>query len=564
LSNPLDVTVTGCDFLQNDASVYGGGIYLIDATTLTTVTDCHFSGDIASNEGGAIYIDSSPAAFTDCTFSGCSSNDNGGAVCVTGPNPLTFLRCQFDQNSADSGGAIASYELADISLEDCTFDGNEAAYFGGGLSCSNTSLLRATGCDFLGNTARLGGGVGIDSTATSIDSCLFQGNHAEIDGGGMYAHAGDDYLAYCLFWQNTSGRDAAGLLMDSCVADTVRSCTFSANTANQDQMIGEGGGASLREGACFFRNCSFARNVATGGGGLYCYDASCSILGGYFKENAAGLGLGADRLGGAIRGFFSCDIEIVGSIFASDSCADGGALAMTQGGTLDIRNTTMYDNYASAGSASGIHVASDVTGTVERTIISHAPQGEAIECGEDFTLVCCDIYGNAGGDWIDEIADQYGVNGNISEDPLYCNAPAGEYHLHEDSPCAPFSAPNPECDLIGVWPVGCGPASTDEMVGPPQPTLLLRHSPNPMGRTARITYTVPFSLDAPAARVHLAIYDASGRLVHCLVDEEQVAGIHDVSWNGSDSGHQTTNSGVYFCRLQVGSASTVQSVIRIE
>jgi hypothetical protein len=75
-------------------------------------------------------------------------------------------------------------------------------------------------------------------------------------------------------------------------------------------------------------------------------------------------------------------------------------------------------------------------------------------------LTCCDIYGNAGGDWVGAIAGQYGINGNMSVDPLFCDPENLDFTLHGDSPCAPFSPPNPECDLIGAWPVGCAPTPT--------------------------------------------------------------------------------------------------------
>jgi hypothetical protein len=71
------------------------------------------------------------------------------------------------------------------------------------------------------------------------------------------------------------------------------------------------------------------------------------------------------------------------------------------------------------------------------------------------TLVCCDIYGNAGGDWVGPIAGQLGIDGNIWADPLFCDPTNGDFTLQACSPCAPFSPPNPECDLLGAYPVGC-------------------------------------------------------------------------------------------------------------
>jgi hypothetical protein len=96
--------------------------------------------------------------------------------------------------------------------------------------------------------------------------------------------------------------------------------------------------------------------------------------------------------------------------------------------------------------------------TLAECIIAFSTDGGAVYCGSGgaATLACCDVFGNAGGDWFGCIADQYGVNGNFSEDPLFCGDlnPDEPYTLHASSPCAPEN--NPECGLIGAWEVGCG------------------------------------------------------------------------------------------------------------
>lgn len=97
---------------------------------------------------------------------------------------------------------------------------------------------------------------------------------------------------------------------------------------------------------------------------------------------------------------------------------------------------------------------------MKRTIVAFNTEGSAVSCddpGSQPILECCDVFGNAGGDWIGCLEDQYGINGNISEDPLFCAPGNGDLTLQEDSPCGPFSPPNEECDLIGAWPVGCAP-----------------------------------------------------------------------------------------------------------
>jgi hypothetical protein len=75
-------------------------------------------------------------------------------------------------------------------------------------------------------------------------------------------------------------------------------------------------------------------------------------------------------------------------------------------------------------------------------------------------MSCCDIFGNQGGDWIGTFADQYGHNGNICADPLFCDPENDDLTLGGDSPCAAEN--NPECGQIGAWPVGCGPTPAVE------------------------------------------------------------------------------------------------------
>jgi len=96
--------------------------------------------------------------------------------------------------------------------------------------------------------------------------------------------------------------------------------------------------------------------------------------------------------------------------------------------------------------------------TIENTVIAFSTPGVGLLCGPSHVpiLVCCDIYGNAQGDWFGPIASQYGINGNISADPLFCAPEVGDFTLHGDSPCAPGG----ECGLIGAWPVGCDPTPT--------------------------------------------------------------------------------------------------------
>ena len=72
--------------------------------------------------------------------------------------------------------------------------------------------------------------------------------------------------------------------------------------------------------------------------------------------------------------------------------------------------------------------------------------------------------------------------------------------------------------------------------------------PNPFNPMTTIRFDLP-----ERARVSLAVYDLSGRLVRDLVvGEDMDAGRHGVAWKGMNNSGRRVSSGVYFYRLQAG------------
>ena len=99
------------------------------------------------------------------------------------------------------------------------------------------------------------------------------------------------------------------------------------------------------------------------------------------------------------------------------------------------------------------------TPVVTRTIIAFGQTGPGIGCenGAMPVLACSDIFDNAGGDWIGCLAAQYGVNGNISTNPMFCGeqTPGQEYSLDSSSPCIA------ECGIMGAWGAGCSTSAVE-------------------------------------------------------------------------------------------------------
>ncbi len=99
-----------------------------------------------------------------------------------------------------------------------------------------------------------------------------------------------------------------------------------------------------------------------------------------------------------------------------------------------------------------------------------------------------------------------------------------------------------------------GPVSVE--IAAPQEFVLQQNYPNPFNPTTQIRYELP-----KAGHVVLSIFNSLGQEVRRLVDREQPAGYHLVTWNGRDQNGKPVPSGVYHYRLQVGDFVSTKKMI---
>ncbi|MBD3367769.1 MAG: T9SS type A sorting domain-containing protein [Candidatus Eisenbacteria bacterium] len=292
------------------------------------------------------------------------------------------------------------------------------------------------------------------------------------------------------------------------------------------QPSGNGGAVLVGDsGSVYMRDCVLAENEAARGGAAAA-DSSSQLQ------------------------FHYCELS-------GNSAGEGGAL-WSRNAQLALTVCTVAENQAEVGS--GISISGGSLGVMS-SIIAFGGPGEAVAgsaVAPEFD--CSDVFGNQGGDWIGCIAGQNGVDGNRSNDPLFCNAPAGDYTIAEDSPCLDLTgclfSVSPQ---IGCYGVGCTQAGVPD--GPPEPGAveLLQNTPNPFNPATTIRYTLPED-----GRVTLAVYDIVGRLVSTLVDGETPAGRHSVVWNGTDECGHRVASGVYFARLRCDDAVQVSKLVIVK
>ena len=74
-----------------------------------------------------------------------------------------------------------------------------------------------------------------------------------------------------------------------------------------------------------------------------------------------------------------------------------------------------------------------------------------------------------------------------------------------------------------------------------------QNAPNPFNPVTTIRFTIPED-----SRARLVVYDALGRKVRTLIDEDLRASFYTVQWDGRNDGGRMAASGVYFYRLQAG------------
>jgi len=241
-------------------------------------------------------------------------------------------------------------------------------------------------------------------------------------------------------------------------------------------------------------------------------------------------------------------------LFRSCHAGGGGGALFYYACQSTPASTTLFDNGGLYGGVSLIHRS---VVTLTNSIIALGNRGASIYVeggGAEAILACCDIYGNAGGDWVPPFDWQLGINGNICADPRFCDASSGDLRLADDPPCAPGQ--NPACGLIGAWPVGCASGVVGGV--PTGSGAVLWSAPNPFVGGTAIGYRL-----GPASStdgVSVAICDVSGRLVRTL---RAPGATGQLWWDGTDDAGRALPGGIYLLRLAGDGRTVTERVVRI-
>ncbi len=173
-------------------------------------------------------------------------------------------------------------------------------------------------------------------------------------------------------------------------------------------------------------------------------------------ETHAGGALAASGLGN--NGFTELVLEFC--TFHGNFGKAGGALCVDTWARAEMRNCTFSGNWCRPSPSGGgaLVCGGFANVTLENTIVAFSSRGAAIASPSEppfpsVELRCCDIYENAGGDWVGQIADQRGINGNVWGDPGFCDTLNGNFAIQATSPCMPDEML--ACGLIGAHGDSC-------------------------------------------------------------------------------------------------------------
>jgi hypothetical protein len=98
------------------------------------------------------------------------------------------------------------------------------------------------------------------------------------------------------------------------------------------------------------------------------------------------------------------------------------------------------------------------------------------------------------------------------------------------------------------------PSAIGDVYSQPDVFQLFQNYPNPFNPTTIISYQIPKS-----GFVSLVVYDALGREIKTLVNEEKVLGKYSVEFNASN-----LPSGVYFYTLKAGEYISTKKMIIVK
>ena len=360
-------------------------------------------------------------------------------------------------------------------VENTILDGNDFASCITLNSGEDKSSIIA-GLTIQNGYGEFGGGIYIaDNYGATILYNFIHDNEADRYGGGIDArHVTDTVIEYNRIWNNHASNGGGGIHLGARAV-----CRIFRNyiAYNETNFARQGGGIYIYNftDVEILEN-EICHNWSSSGGGLYAWMAKGSIERNHIWDNYG------NAVGGGIALHPDWDepfavMHIANNLIEGNrtgSDGRGGGIYLLQGKTAVINNT-ITGNTAPEQSGSGIALEAGAYADIANNIIADNLGGSGIHLDMpadpnnliEPNCVANDLWNNQGGEYSGELADQNGINGNISDDPCFVyigytednNTPdpnddyfiRGNYRISFFSPCRDTGDANyaPATDVVG-------------------------------------------------------------------------------------------------------------------
>ena len=129
------VTLTNCTIKHNDATMFGGGVYInsTGSNAHVNLVNCCIRDNTASMGGGI--CDRIGATYTNCRFSSNTASTKGGGIYLYNNTEPVFKNCIFNNNTAKNAGAM--YARGQFTAYNCNIVMNLASESIGGIFNEN-------------------------------------------------------------------------------------------------------------------------------------------------------------------------------------------------------------------------------------------------------------------------------------------------------------------------------------------------------------------------------------------------------------------------------------------
>ncbi len=377
---------------------------------------------------GGLNADHALVSIRQCRFQDNFRASEGGGIRAY-HSPLTVQECKFEQNDADFGASIAVL-FAPAIVESCVFRRESTVFLPevGAAIYADSSDLIVRGIDASGLRTNQGGAaIFAEDSRVQVEDSLFSDNETHTTGGAVALAECEAHVARCSFADNIStAGQGAGLWIY--------------HQANLPVVVEE---------------CTFERNRAWDGGGVYVYSSSTSFLACMFQENVAGTFATNDGYGGAAylptpaTALFERCIFLANRADGIEALNKAGRGGATYGGA-SLVNCTLVGNRAKQGvgfaKGGGAYGAAYVLNCIARNNLPDQLASSPIVSWSD-------------------VEDGFTGEGNFDADPLFWGPISEDYHLTSGSPCIDAGHPrmqDPDGSRIDVGALSydasyCGP-----------------------------------------------------------------------------------------------------------